>query len=149
MKRLIVASVAIISVVVAGVAFAGAPKKAASVTQEQAQTAVAGFVNAMNSLKTDNALATVTAGDRMALKGKDDTLGLIYENKLVNPKVTGVESVHEGNRLVGAKVNVQVEEVDPLDATRVPKKYTWYLVKEGGDLKVSVLSLWLAKQEDE
>ena len=129
--------------------FAGAPKRSASVTQEDAQKAVADFVNGMNSLKAENALATVTAGDRMALKGKDDTLGLISENKLVNPKVTGVETMKEGDKVIGAKVNLSIEVVDPLDATRVPKTYTWYLVKEGSSLKVSVLSLWLAKQEDE
>lgn len=132
----------------AGSAWAG-KKPAGDISKESAQGAVDHFVDGLNSLNADKALATIAAGDRMSLKGKDDVLGLISENKLINPKVKGVSSVREGSHVVGAKVAVTVEEVDPLDATRVPKNYVWYLVREGKDLKVSVLSVWLAKRDAE
>ena len=128
---------------------AWAGKKTSQVSKEVAQLTVTRFVDALNSMDTSKALKTLAPSDRMVLGGKDDLLGLISESKLLNPKVEKVESIHENNRLIGAKVTVSLEEIDPLDATRVPKRYTWVLVKEGKTYKVSVMSLWMAKKDAE
>lgn len=125
---------------------AAGKKPPAGITQAAAQASVTEFVNALNSLSEEKALMTVAAGDRLSLRGKEDALSLISERKLLNPKVVALKEIKEGKRVIGAQVHVALEEIDPLDATRVPKKYDWVLVKEGSKLRVSVLSLWLAKQ---
>jgi hypothetical protein len=131
------------------VPFLTAAKPSGTITRKQVDKSVTNFVTALNSLSDKKALATLAPGDRMALQGKENMLSLVSERKLLNPKVEGFEAVKEGKQVIGARVKVVVEEVDPLDGTKVPRHYTWYLVREGKSLKVSVLSLWLARQDAE
>ena len=119
--------------------------KSSPITPEKAGGAVTSFVNALNSLDEKLVLETLSAGDRMTLHDQTDFLGLISETKLVNPKVLSSSAIREGKSVIGMKVQVSIEEVDPLEAVRTPREYTWILVREGSDLKVSLTSVWFAR----
>ena len=122
-----------------------APKKPAAtgISDATVAAAVTEFVDALASLEDDRVLASLSAGDRGALKGRENLIGMVYPNKLSAPKVTSFEKVEVGGKTIGVKANVSVEETDPVDAVKMTKEHTWFLALDGNTLKVSLSSVWL------
>lgn len=118
-------------------------KKATGVSQASVDAAVKEFVEALNSLDDNRVLASLAPADRLPLKGRDNLIGVVYGKKLLNPVVKSWEKVDAGGKTVGAKAVVSLEEVDPIDSTKVPKDRTWFLSLDGQTLKVSLASVWL------
>jgi hypothetical protein len=126
-----------------------AAKEEKSKITVQAESSVQAFIAAMNSLDDQKILKTVSLEDRVVLTGSDNIVGLISEAKMVEPRVRAVVPVKQKGRVIGAKVQVVLNEIDPLDTLKRPKSYTWFLKAEGSELKVSVLSVWVARKQGE
>ena len=94
-------------------------------------------------LDEERVLKSLAPSDRLALRGRDNLLGVVYGRKLMNPVVKSFEKVEQGGKAVGAKASVSLTEVDPLDSTQIPKERTWFLALDGNQLRVSLLSVWL------
>lgn len=121
-------------------------KKAApktGVSEATVSAAVTEFVEALNSLDDERLLLALSPADRLPLRGKENLIGQVHGRKLVNPSLKSFEKVEQGGKVVGAKAVVAVEEVDPIESTRVPKEKTWFLALDGNVLRVSLASVWL------
>ncbi len=119
------------------------PTKPTGVSQASVEAAVKEFVEALNSLEDERVLNALTAADRLPLRGRENMIGIVYGRKVLNPTVKSWEKVEHGGKTIGAKAVVSVEEVDPIDSTKVPKDRTWFLALDGNVLKVSLASVWL------
>jgi hypothetical protein len=119
------------------------PKKATGVNDDSVAAAVNAFVDALNSLDEAKVLDSVTPADRLALMGHDQLIGIVNPRKLINPTVKAWEKVEKDGKLLGAKATISLEEVDPIDGTKVPKERNWALALDGNVLKVSISSVWL------
>lgn len=113
------------------------------VSEATVSAAVTEFVDALNSLDEERLLRALSPADRLPLRGKENLIGQVYGRKLVNPSLKSFEKVEQGGKVVGAKALVAVEEVDPIESTRVPKEKTWFLALDGNVLRVSLASVWL------
>lgn len=117
--------------------------KPTGVSQASVEAAVKEFVNALNSLEDERVLMALSPADRLPLRGRDNMIGVVYGRKVLNPTVKSWEKVEHGGKVIGAKAVVSVEEVDPIDSTKIPKDRTWFLSLDGGTLRVSLASVWL------
>ena len=113
------------------------------VSEATVSKAIVEFVDALNSLDDERVLRALAPADRLALRGKENLIGQVHGRKLVNPSLKSFEKIEQGGRVVGAKALVAVEEIDPIESTRVPKEKTWFLALDGKVLHVSLASVWL------
>lgn len=120
------------------------PKPAATgISDATVSATVTEFVEALSSVDDERLLKVLSPSDRLALRGKDDLIGIVYGRKLEKPVVKSFEKVEVGGKVVGAKAVVSIDEVDPVDSTRISKDRTWFLSLDGNTLKVSLSSVWL------
>lgn len=101
------------------------------------------FVDALSSVDDERVLKVLSPSDRLALRGKEDLIGIVYGRKLEKPVVKSFEKVEQAGKVVGVKAVVSIDEVDPVDSTRISKDRTWFLALDGNTLKVSLSSVWL------
>ena len=149
MRKALALAVLALTLLVSGTALAGkaakAPAKAPAggISDATVSAAVTEFVESLNSMDDDRVLASITAGDRGSLKGRNDLIGVVYPNKLQAPKVTSFEKVDVGGKTIGAMVKITVDETDPVENLKVNKEHTWFLALDGNQLRVSLTSVWL------
>jgi hypothetical protein len=122
----------------------GPAKGAAGVSDASVAACAAEFVDALNSLDDERVLSALSPSDRIALRGRPSLIGLVFGKKILDPQVKSFEKVEKDGKLLGAKVVVSVNEVDPLEQTKSAKDHTWFLaLDEKNFLKVSLSSVWL------
>lgn len=136
------------TLLVSGAAFAGKAKPparapAGGINDATVSAAVTEFVESLSSLEDARVLAAITAGDRGALKGRSDLIGIVYPNKMQAPKVTSFEKVEVGGKTIGVTAKLTVDETDPVENLKVSKEHTWFLALDGNQLRVSLTSVWL------
>src|SRR5579859_3198590 len=106
--------------------------------------AVNAFVDGLNTLDDKAVLAALAPADRATLGDKTNVIGLVYPRKAMNPTVKSWEKISDAGKVVGARAVVDLEEVDPIDGTHVPKERNWVFVLDPGNvLRISLASLWL------
>ena len=142
MRKALALAVLALTLVAAGKAKAPA-KAAGGISDATVSAAVTEFVESLNSMDDDRVLASVTAGDRGSLKGRNDLIGVVYPNKLQAPKVTSFEKVDVGGKTIGVTAKISVEETDPVENLKKQKEHTWFLALDGNQLRVSLTSVWL------
>ncbi len=113
------------------------------ISQASVSAAVSEFVLALGSHDEERVLAAISPSDRLALRGRENLIGTVYERALQSPNVKSFEKVSAKGKDVGVKAVVTVQEIDSIDGTTAPKEKTWYLVLDGNTLKVSIVSVWL------
>lgn len=102
------------------------------------------FVDALNSLEEERVLSALSPGDRIALRGHENLIGLVFGRKILNPQVKSFEKVEKDGKLLGAKAVVSVDEVDPVEGVKATKEHTWFMaLDEKNTLKISLASVWL------
>lgn len=102
------------------------------------------FVEALNSLDDERVLGALAAPDRVALRGRENMIGMVFGKKILNPQVKSFNKLEKDGKLVGAKAMVTVDEVDPIEGTKAAKDHTWFMsLDEKNVLKVSLSSVWL------
>lgn len=149
MHKTLLALIAFTSLGGAALAAEKAPAKtkakppAAGITEAGVKAAVSEFVDALNSLDDARVLAAISAGDRGALKGRENLIGVVYPKKLSDPKVGSWEKVESAGKAIGALATITVQETDPIEGVSSAKDRTWFLALDGNQLKVSVSSVWL------
>lgn len=148
MRKKLSLFVLVSSLLVSGAALAAKPKAApkapaGGISDATVSAAVTEFVESLNSMDDARVLAAVSAGDRGALKGRSDLIGVVYPKKLNAPKVNSFEKVDVGGKTIGVSAKITVEEIDPVENLKASKDHTWFLVLDGNQLRVSLTSVWL------
>lgn len=151
MRRIALAVVLMLSLPLAASAHARAKKPAASahaktggVTDTTVAACATEFVDALNSLDDERVLGALSPSDRIAIRGHENMIGLVYPRKLLNPTVKSWSKVEKDGKLLGAKAVVDVEELDPVEGVKKPTEHTWFMaLDERSALKVSLSSVWL------
>lgn len=149
MRKAFVPFVLALTLFVAGTASAAGKAKPAAkapaggISDATVSAAVTEFVESLSSMDDDRVLAAVSAGDRGALKGRSDLIGLVYPNKLQGPKVTSFEKLEVAGKTIGVTAKITVEETDPVENLKKSKEHTWFLALDGNQLRVSLASVWL------
>jgi hypothetical protein len=128
----------------ASAAAPAAKKQPTGVSDASVAAAVQSFIDALASLDDEKILATLTPGDRVALRGHATLGGLVQPQKLQNATVKSWEKAEDAGKVIGAKVVVTVEEVDPASGINQPKEKTWVFALDAGNvLRLDIASLWL------
>ena len=128
----------------AAAAAPAAKKQPTGVSDASVAAAVQSFVDALASLDDEKILATLTPGDRVALRGRPTLSGLVQPQRLQNATVKSWEKAEDNGKLVGAKVVVTVDETDPTSGINQSKEKTWFFALDDKNvLRLDVASLWL------
>lgn len=148
MRKSFLALFLVAFILVAGTASAAGkakpPAKApGGISDATVSAAVTEFVESLNSMDDSRVLAAVSMGDRGALKGRTDLIGIVYPNKLQAPKVNSFEKVEIGGKTIGVTAKITVEETDPVENLKKSVEHTWFLALDGNQLRVSLTSVWL------